>query len=64
MVKKNEPQRDASTGVDSQVAALAFQLRQLADHQLGYGNSIVHLDRPKPAKWTCRSSSWCELVHL
>jgi hypothetical protein len=32
MVKKDEPQRDASAGVYSQVAALAFQLRQLADH--------------------------------
>jgi hypothetical protein len=32
MVKKDKPQRDASAGVDSQVAALVFQLRQLADH--------------------------------
>jgi hypothetical protein len=32
MIKKDEPQRDASAGVYSQVAALAFQLRQLADH--------------------------------
>src|SRR5205814_9303341 len=30
MVKKDEPQRDAPAGVYSQVAALAFQLRQLA----------------------------------
>jgi hypothetical protein len=64
MVKKDEPQRDASAGVYSQVAALAFQFRQLADLEFGYGDSVVHLDRPKPAKWTCRSSSWCELVHL
>jgi hypothetical protein len=32
MIKKDEPQRDASAGVYSQVAALAFQLWQLADH--------------------------------
>src|SRR5207253_10437671 len=31
MVKKDEPQRDAPAGVYSQVTALAFQLRQLAD---------------------------------
>src|ERR1041385_4872058 len=31
VVKKDEPQRDASAGIYSQVAGLAFQLRQLAD---------------------------------
>jgi len=31
MVKKDAPQRDAPAGVYSQVAAMAFQLRQLGD---------------------------------
>jgi hypothetical protein len=32
MVEKYPPQRDASAGVYSQVAGVAFQLGQLADH--------------------------------
>ena len=32
VVEKDEPQRDAAAGIYSQVADLAFQLRQFADH--------------------------------
>ncbi|WP_235977257.1 hypothetical protein [Bradyrhizobium archetypum] len=62
MVKKDEPQRDASAGIYSQVAALAFQLRQLADHELGDCNSVVHLVHPSqqngPAARANRVSSF------
>src|SRR5205807_9198578 len=43
MVKKDAPERDAAAGIYSQVAALAFQLRQLADQWLRGGSSIMHL---------------------
>ena len=64
VVKKNPPQRDASAGIYSQVTALAFQLRQVADQWLGRGNSIVHLVTPRckngPAArilvWACSHS--------
>ncbi|SIO54088.1 hypothetical protein SAMN05443247_07694 [Bradyrhizobium erythrophlei] len=46
MVEKDAPQRDASAGIYSQVAALAFQLRQLTDQFLAGGDSIVHLVTP------------------
>jgi hypothetical protein len=46
MVKKDAPQRDASAGIYSQVAALAFQLRQLVDQWLGGSDTIVHLVTP------------------
>ena len=43
MVKKYPPQRDTSAGIYSQVAARAFELRQLADQWLGGGFSVAHL---------------------
>jgi hypothetical protein len=47
LVNKDPPQHDASAGIYSQVTALAFQLRQVADQWLGRGNSIVHLVTPR-----------------
>ena len=57
MVKKNPPQCDASAGVYSQVTALAFQLRQVADQWLGRGNSIVHLVTPR-----CKNGSVARML--
>jgi hypothetical protein len=56
MVEEDEPQRDASAGIDSQVASLAFQLQLLADHLLGSGDSIVHLSHPA-ARWAAAGGS-------
>src|SRR5262249_37403509 len=43
MVTKDEPHRDASAGIYSQVAARAFELRQFADRWLSGGFSVAHL---------------------
>src|SRR5439155_26407850 len=48
MVKKDPPERDASAGINAQIAAVAVQLRQRVCEWLRGGSSIKHLV-PRPA---------------
>jgi hypothetical protein len=43
MIKKYPPQRDAAAGINAQIAAVTFQLRQRAYQWLRGGSSIMHL---------------------
>jgi hypothetical protein len=43
MVQKDAPERDAAAGINAQIAAVAFQLRQRAYQWLRGGSSIMHL---------------------
>jgi hypothetical protein len=63
MVEKDAPQRDASEGIYSQVAARAFELRQLADQWLRGGFSVAHL---VPPDWKDGPmlEFWCDGVTL
>jgi hypothetical protein len=46
MVKKDAPEHDAAAGINAQIAAVAFQLRQRAYQWLRGGSSIMHLVAP------------------
>jgi hypothetical protein len=43
MVKKDAPEHDAAAGINAQIAAVAFQLRQPVYQWLRGGSSIMHL---------------------
>src|SRR6185312_5256806 len=46
MVEKDAPERDSAAGINSQIAAGTFQLRQRAYQWLRGGSSIMHLVSP------------------
>jgi hypothetical protein len=58
MVKKDAPEHDAAAGINAQIAAVTFQLRQRAYQWLRGGSSIMHLVAPSGVRAASRGTEF------